>query len=314
MVKSILLILVGFVLLIKGADFLVNGASGIAKKFGIPEMIVGLTIVSIGTSMPELFVSLTSSLKGYSDVSIGNVIGSNLCNLLLILGITACIRDIKFEKNTKYIEIPFLLGITFLFFCFGQDGVISRVESIILIILFICFIMYTIITAKSQKNPEEELEQVLKEKNISVIKSIFEILIGIVALKFGGDFVVENATSVARTIGISDKIISVTIIAIGTSLPELVTSVVASIKGSTDMAIGNIIGSNIFNLLLIIGVTAVINPVIFNLSYNFDLICLFIATLILFIIPHAGKKEYMTKWGGFTFLAMYIVYMVHLLV
>jgi cation:H+ antiporter len=313
MIKIILLIILGFVLLIKGADFLVNGASGIAKKFGIPEIIVGLTIVSIGTSMPELFVSLTSSLKGYSDVSIGNVIGSNLCNLLLILGITTCIRDIKFERNTKYIEIPFLIGTTFLFFCFGQDGIISRLEAIILIVLFICFILYTIITSNSQKNSEDNFENVVKEENISVIKSIFQILIGVIALKFGGDFVVENATQIARIIGISDKVISVTIIAFGTSLPELITSVLASIKGNTDIAIGNIIGSNIFNLLLIIGISAVINPIIFNLTYNFDLIYLVVAILILFIIPHAGKKEYMTKWGGIIYLIMYAIYMVHLL-
>ncbi|MCI8309760.1 MAG: calcium/sodium antiporter [Clostridia bacterium] len=316
MIKMIILIILGFVFLIKGADFLVNGASGIARKFGIPEMIVGLTIVSIGTSMPELFVSVTSSLKGFSDVSIGNVIGSNLCNLLLILGITTCIRSIKFQKNTKFIDIPFLIVITFLFFILAQDGKISTVDAIILIVLFIIFILYTIISAKKQKENDDEytLEMILKDKSISIIKCLFQIVIGIVALKFGGDFVVENSTKIAKIIGISDKLISVTIIAIGTSLPELVTSVFAAIKGNTDMAIGNIIGSNIFNLLLIIGVSATINEITFNLSYNLDLIILFFSTVILFIIPYMGKKEYMTKWGGLTYLCMYTAYMVHLVV
>jgi cation:H+ antiporter len=316
MIKSIILIVIGFVFLIKGADFLVDGASGIAKKFGIPDIIVGLTIVSIGTSMPELFVSLTSSMQGYGDISIGNVIGSNLCNLLLILGITGVIRDIKFERNTKYIEIPFLLVITFLFFIIAQDGMISKLDAILLIVLFVIFILYTIISSKIEsKNlaQSESMELIEASKEISIVKCLFGIFIGIVALKFGGDFVVDNATKFAQMLNVSEKIISVTIIAIGTSLPELVTSVIAAAKGNTDMAIGNIIGSNIFNLLLIIGVSSLVNPISYNLSYNLDLIILFGATVILFIIPHAGKKEYMTKPGGFTFLAMYIAYMVHLL-
>jgi len=312
MLKLILFILLGFVLLIKGADFLVDGASNIAKKFGIPELIIGLTIVSIGTSMPELFVSVTSSLQGFSDISIGNVIGSNLCNLLFILGITSIIRDIKFQKNTKYIEIPFLIFTTFMFFIIAQDGLISKIDSIILIISFIIFILYTIVSAKKQ-NVKETLEMVAKEENISVIKSIIIIIIGIVALKFGGEFVVNNATALAKLFNISDKIISVTIIAIGTSLPELVTSVIAAIKGNTDMAIGNIIGSNIFNLLLIIGVSGLIKTISYNLSYNIDFIILFLASVILFIIPHAGKKEYITKAGGITFLVMYSGYIAYLM-
>lgn len=245
----------------------------------------------------------------------GNVIGSNLCNLLLILGITTCIRSVKFEKNTKYIEIPFLIGTTFLFFILGKDGKIAGIDSIVLIVLFLLFILYTIISAKKQKVSEEQnLEMIVKGKDVSITKSIFQIIIGVIALKFGGDFVVENSTKIARLIGISDKIISVTIIAIGTSLPELVTSVFAAIKGNTDMAVGNIIGSNIFNLLMIIGVSSFIHEITFNFSYNLDLIILFISTVILFLIPHGGKKEYMTKWGGITYLIMYAGYMVHLLV
>lgn len=313
MVKLIILIIIGFILLIKGADFLVDGASGIAKKFGIPQMIVGLTIVSIGTSMPELFVSVTSAINGFSDVSVGNVIGSNLCNLLLILGITGIITDIKFERNTKYIEIPFLLVSTFVFFVMAQTGTISRINAGILMILFLIFIMYTIISAKRQHINTTEADEEIAQNDNSVLKNIILIIVGIVALKYGGDFVVNNSTQIAKIIGISEKIISVTIIAIGTSLPELVTSVVAAIRKNTDMAIGNIIGSNIFNLLLILGVSSFIKPIIYNFSYNIDLIILFGASIVLFLIPHMGKKEYMTKAGGITFLIMYASYMGYLL-
>lgn len=315
MIKFILLIIIGFVFLIKGADFLVEGASSIAKKFRIPEIIIGLTIVSIGTSMPEFFVSLTSAMQGFSDVSLGNVIGSNLCNLLLILGITTIIRSVKFAKNTKIIEIPFLIVITFIFFVLAQNRIISKANGVVLVGFFIIFILYTIVSAKKQKIDESNsLEIDIRQKEISVLKSILKIIIGIVALKLGGEFVVNNATEVAKIIGISEKIISVTIIAVGTSLPELVTSVFAAIKGNTDMAIGNIIGSNIFNLLLIIGVSCIISPLNYNPSYNLDLIILFIASLSLFIIPKVGKKDYMTKKGGLLFLLSYIGYIAHLIV
>jgi len=220
---------------------------------------------------------------------------------------------VKFQRSTKYIEIPFLIVITFIFFLLTRDGLISNFDSIVLLALFLGFIVYTIIYAKKHNN-ENNLEEVLEEKGISVIKSIFQILIGIIALKLGGEFVVDNSTEIAKIIGISDKIISVTIIAIGTSLPELVTSVFAAIKGNTDMAIGNIIGSNIFNLLLIIGVSSFIKNIEYNVSYNLDLIILFIATLLLFITPHIGKKEHMTKGGGLTFLVLYVFYMIHLVV
>lgn len=315
MIKLIILIIIGFILLIKGADFLVEGASKIAKRFGIPEMIVGLTIVSIGTSMPELFVSVTSALNGFSDVSVGNVVGSNLCNLLLILGITTLIKDIKFEKTTKYIDIPFMIFTTFIFYLVARNGIITKMNGWILIALFIVFITYTIISAKRQnKNDKECMELIVREKEVSILKSILSIMIGIVALKFGGEFVVDNATLIAKSIGISEKVISVTIIAIGTSLPELVTSVMAAIKGNTDMSIGNIIGSNIFNILLIIGVSSVIQPIWYNLSYNFDLIILTIGSFCLFLSPHLGKKEYLTKKGGITFLILYAGYMVKLLI
>ena len=278
MILNFLFIIIGFALLVKGADFLVDGSSSIAKKFHIPEIIIGLTIVSIGTSMPELFVSLTSALEGHSDMSMGNVIGSNIANLLLILGLSAVIRPIKFQKETRLIEMPMclILTIIFMIFCNTGEG-ISKIEAIILLILFILFIVYTIIMGKKGEQFDKEgtiIELQTEDNKISVLKSIIFIILGIIGLKVGGDLTVDNALIVARHFNISEKIISLTILAIGTSLPELVTSVTAAIKGDSDIAIGNIIGSNIFNMLLIIGVSAFIKPIVYNPTYNIQMIIL----------------------------------------
>ena len=316
MITNFLLILLGFVLLIKGADFLVEGASGIAKKFHIPEIIIGLTIVSIGTSMPELFVSLTSAIKGYEDLAIG----SNLCNLLLILGLSATIKPIIFKKETKFIEIPMCLGITIIFMILCNIGNgISRIDAGILIALFVCFIIYTIVMSKKGEDFDEIDEETRKKETEegskrSTIINIIWIIIGIIALKFGGDFVVNNAEKIARAFHISEKIISLTIVAIGTSLPELVTSVTAAIKGDSDIAIGNIIGSNIFNILLIIGASAIIRPIIYNSTYNLQLAILIISTIVLGIFPYTDKKDEMTRSNGITYLMLYGLYMTMLFV
>lgn len=317
MIVNIILILVGFVLLIKGADFLVSGASGVAKKFHIPEIIIGLTIVSMGTSMPELFVSVTSACNGYADLSMGNVIGSNVCNLLLILGLSATIRAIKFKKETKFIEIPMCLVITIIFMVLCNIGAgISKIDAIILVILFLAFIGYTIYMAKKGEEFDgiEETEEKIEFKPRKTIVNILYILLGIVALKFGGDFVVENAEIIAKHFNISEKIIGLTIVAIGTSLPELVTSVTAAIKGDSDIAIGNIIGSNIFNMLFIIGVTGVINPINYNLSYNMEMAILIVATIVLALFPYTDKKDEMTTSNGISYLMLYALYMVILFV
>lgn len=320
MALNCLLILIGFILLIKGADFLVEGSSGIAKKFHIPEIIIGLTIVSIGTSMPELFVSITSALRGYEDMALGNVIGSNLCNLLLILGLSATIRPIIFKKETKLIEIPMCLGITVLFMVLCNiDQDISKIDSIILIALFICFILYTIVMAKKGNEfdkigePMVEIKQNSKKERKTFLNLLY-IIIGIIGLKIGGDFVVNNSETIANYFNISEKIISLTIIAIGTSLPELVTSVTAAIKGESDIAIGNIIGSNIFNILLIIGASAIINPISYNTSYNLQMIILIISTIVLSLFPYTDKKDEMTTSNGITYLMLYALYMVILFI
>ena len=247
MLLSVFLIIIGFIFLIASADLLVDGSSGIAKKFHIPEIIIGLTIVSIGTSMPELFVSITSALEGHSDMSLGNIIGSNLSNLLLILGLSAIIKPVVFQKETRLYEIPMclLFTITFMIFCNTNDG-ISRIEGIVLLLLFCVFLGYTIFMGIKESKTNLEKDDAKEEKNNSIVKNIILVILGVIGLKVGGDLTVDNAVNVANYFNISEKIISLTILAVGTSLPELVTSVTAAIKGNSDIAIGNIIGSNIF--------------------------------------------------------------------
>lgn len=311
MVIAMVLILVGFVLLIKGADFLVEGASNVAKKFHIPEIIIGLTIISIGTSMPELFVSITSALEGHADMAIGNVLGSNICNLFLILGLSSIIQAITIKRETRLIEIPICLIISIFFMAICNRGNdISRIEGISFILLFALFILYTIVMAfkgKQFDGEEEQIEQ--EEKKGSVLKDAIAIVLGILALKIGGDLTVNQAVKVAEMFHLSEKVISVTILAIGTSLPELVTSVSAAIKGKSDIAIGNILGSCIFNMLLIIGVSAVISPIEYNVSYNKDVIILIIGTFILSLFPFIPPKNKMSRANGVIYILMYLAYM-----
>lgn len=315
MIVSIFFIIVGFALLVLGADWLVNGASSIAKKFHIPEIIIGLTIVSIGTSMPELFVSTTSALEGLSDMSIGNVVGSNLCNLLLILGLSTIIKPVKFQKETRLFEIPMCLIFTVIFIVLcNTGGTINKVEAVLLLLLFLLFITYTIFMAKKQSSQEKQEEVKTQKKLLPILKDILWIVLGVIGLKIGGDLAVDNAVNIANYFGVSEKIIGLTILAVGTSLPELVTSVTAAIKGNSDIAIGNIIGSNIFNMLLIIGVAAFINPISYNFSYNMDLMVLVVATLILALFPVIPPKNEMSRANGIIYFLMYVGYIGYLLV
>lgn len=319
-----ILILIGFILLIKGADFLVEGSSDIAKRFHIPEIVIGLTIVSIGTSLPELLVSINSATKGYSDMSLGNVIGSNIANFLLILGVSASLRRLKLKKETRYIEVPLciLYTIIFIILC-NTENMITRPEAVCLLVLFNIFIGYTVAMGiKGEKYDEEApideddaTEKAAKEKDPgSIWRNIIQILLGIIALKFGGDFIVDNSVIIAEYFHISEKIISLTIIAIGTSLPELVTSVIAALKGNSDISVGNIIGSNIFNMTMIIGVAALIKPITFNIEYNTDLIILFVASIGLFLFQYIPPKNMMSKRNGVMYLAGYVAYMISLFV
>ena len=313
MTIQIILIIIGFILLIKGADILVEGSSAIAKKMHISEIIIGLTIVSIGTSMPELVVSTTSAIEGYSDMSVGNIIGSNICNLLLILGLSAIIKPVKFQQQTKWIENPLSIILTMIFciMCnINQD--INRTEGTLLIILFILFLIYAVVMGiKSQK--KEVLMQLDEKQKINTLKNTMLIILGIAILKIGGDLVVHNSEQIARILKVSDKIISLTIVAIGTSLPELVTSVTAAIKGDSDIAIGNIVGSNIFNMLLIIGLSALITPINYNITYNAQIIILFIGMILMLIFPFIKPKNIMSRTNGLICVILYIIYLINLI-
>lgn len=312
MIQNIVFIAIGFAMLMLGAKWLVDGSSAIARKYHIPEIVIGLTIVSIGTSMPELMVSFTSALEGHSDISVGNVIGSNLCNLLLILGLTSVVTPLVFSKTTKDYDISIMLFSTIIVLLLANKGnILSRADGILLLVLFIFFILYTIkIAQKSMNNCKDNEVEIPKGK---MIVSVIKILVGIVLLKFGGDISVNNAVEVAQVLGVSERIIGVTIVAIGTSLPELITSIVAALKKEIDIAIGNIVGSNIFNLLLILGVSATISPIVYSIEYNFDFILLSIASLLLLCFAMFGKKDTMTRFNGLIYLLMYGGYMASLI-
>ena len=310
MLLNTILIIIGFILLIKGADFLVDGASEIAKKFHIPEIVIGLTIVAIGTSMPELVVSVTSALEGHSDLAIGNVVGSNIANMFLILGACAIIKPLIFKKETRLFEIPFTVFVTIY--------KITKEEGIILLIFFILFIIYNLIMAKKGESFDKE-EGIIEIKTNAtnqspVWESLFGIIIGIIGLKLGGDLVVDNSVEIARLLGISEILISLTIVAFSTSLPELITSIAATKKGETDMAIGNVLGSQIFNILLIIGISAVLAPISYSKSYDSNIILLIIGTIILGLFPFIGKKNQMTRFNGLVFVITYMVYLVSIVV
>ena len=332
MIINILLTALGFFLLVVGADILVDGAGSVAKKFKIPVIVIGLTIVAIGTSMPEMVVSTATAITGHSDISIGNVVGSNIANLLFILGVCAVIKPLKVKKQTKLIE-NFIAIATTIILCLVcmvlnyitpamPEGIatnqslsaipilqITRVEGIFLLISFALFICYTIWISK-KANDEEEVEI----KELSLFKSCAFIVLGVIALKFGGDLVVEYVSAIAKAIGITERVISLTIVAFSTSLPELITSINATKKGEVDMAIGNIIGSGIFNILLILGVSAVISPINYAVNYNFDLIVLLIATIIFAIFPFVGQKDHMSKREGIFFILAYLGYLTYLVI
>lgn len=308
MILNIIFIIVGFFLLVKGADLLVDGSSRIARKFNVKEIIIGLTIVSIGTSMPELIISVTSALKNQSDFAIGNILGSNISNLFFILGVCSIIKPLLFKKQTVKIEIPFVIFLTALLYIFGNNGdyhLITELEGIIFIVFCVLFTIYNIFISKNINNSEMEKN---KNKDIKLSKSFLLIMIGIILLKFGGDFVVDNASRIATLLGISERVISLTIVAISTSLPELITSALATYKGEIDLAIGNIIGSNILNIVLIVGIMAIINPIPYSVSFNKDLMIFLIGMIFLFIVPFIGEKYKIERVSGFIYLISYFIY------
>lgn len=299
------LLVIGFFLLAKGADAFVDGASGIAKKFGIPELVIGLTIVAMGTSAPEAAVSITGAIKGNADISIGNVVGSNILNILIILGIASVIIPIAVQKSTVRIEIPFMIAITFLFLFLGYDGTVTRVDGIILWIAFIVYLLYLLRMARN--HPEEKSD----EKTLPLWKSFLYSVVGLVMIILGSDISVDAASEIARVFGVSERVIGLTIVALGTSLPELFTSVNAARKGNADLAIGNIVGSNIFNILFVVGTSAIIIPIHFASNFILDTWVAIGAAVLLLLC--CFRKRRLTRAGGILMLACYAVYLAYML-
>lgn len=314
------LFVVGFVLLIKGADILVEGASSIAKKNNIPELVIGLTIVSFGTSMPELVVNILASTSGSSELAIGNILGSNIANVLLILGVAALIKPLPIQQSIYFTEIPLSLVATLLvgflanadLFVEVTGLTLSRVDGVILLFFFALFMFYIYVVSKTDKSPEIINEEPENTASLSKTKSILFIIGGSIALFLGGKWVVDGAIDIALAFGLSETFIGLTVVAIGTSLPELVTSAVAAKKGQADLAVGNVIGSNIFNLLWILGISSVINPLPFDVVSNADILMIIMASTLLIFAVIVGKRPRIDRWEGALFLVVYFGYLGYL--
>lgn len=310
---SIVFMILGIVALVYGANFLVDGASAIAKKFNIPNIVIGLTIVAFGTSAPELVVNTIASVKGYSAITMGNVIGSNLINTLIILGVTAAIYPLSVSKTTTFVEVPlsFIAGLIVLimandYYFDGVNSIIGRGDGIILLIFFLMFLGYNFyLTLKAKEEDELEI------KNYSMGIAIGAFIGGLILLIVGGKFIVDSAVAIATGLGVSERVISLTIVALGTSLPELATSVVAAMKKNSDLAIGNCVGSNIFNIFFILGISAVIRPINIGAGENLELIFNVLAGVLLFVFILRRRK--LVRWQGIAMIVFYGIYLFDLL-
>ena len=313
------LFIVGFAFVVKGADFLVNGASAIARRLKVSDLIIGLTIVAFGTSAPELVVNIFASAQGNTQIAIGNIIGSNIFNILLILGISSIIYPLLVTKSTVWKEIPFCLFATFLLGILANDTLfyqnsdiaeLGRIDALVFLIFFIIFLYYIFKNVKKQR--KEDTKQVtLDIKQYSLKKSLLFIIFGLVILNIGAKWVVDGAVELASFFGISQSLIGLTIVAVGTSLPELVTSAVAALKKNADIAVGNIVGSNIFNILFILGISAMIRPLPFRVEDNIDIGVAILAPLLLFITMFTGRQKHLLeRWEGIIFIILYIFYII----
>lgn len=309
MFTMIILLIVGLIILVAGAEFLVRGASSISRKMNIPPIVIGLTVVAFGTSAPELTVNLLSAFNGSVDIAIGNVVGSNIANILLILGISAIILPISVQQSTTWKEIPFALLGAFLIFVMGQDvlldkitnNTISMIDGIVLLCFFAIFLYYTFgLIKKGDTGPDV--------KTYPLWLSIVMVLGGLFGLIYGGNLLVENASGLARLANLSEALIGLTIVAVGTSLPELATCIVAALKKQDDLAIGNIVGSNIFNVFFILGATATIAPLPFNTALLYDLKINIVASILLFVFMFVHSKHKLNRWQGILFVLLYCAY------
>lgn len=309
MVIQLALLVLGFVLLVKGADWFVDGAASIAAKLGIPQLVIGLTIVAMGTSAPEAAVSLTAAFHGNADITIGNVVGSNIMNVLVILGLAALICPMKVAKLTAFVDIPVTLVMSLVLFGLGVDGSISRLDAAILLVVFIGYLSYLFLMTKKGLISGESEEEVAKIQ--SVPKALLFTALGLALIIVGSSLAVDAASAIAKMLGLSERFIGLTIVALGTSLPELFTSVAAAIKKNPDMAIGNIVGSNIFNILFIVGLSGMVIPVPFASAFRFDTLVATATMLLLFLL--SLPKRRLGRVAGFILLAGYIAYFLQIL-
>lgn len=311
-----ILFIFGFFLLIKGADLLVDGSASIAKKLRISSIVIGLTIVAFGTSTPEFIVNMFASAQGNTEIAIGNILGSNIANILLILGISSIIYPLVTKKNTVWKEIPFSLLAAILIGVIASDTLIdggtfsglTRIDGIVLLSFFIIFLYYTFgISKVTGETTNADIKQ------LSYLKSALFIIGGLIGLVIGGKWIVDGAVKIAELFNVSQSLIGLTVVAVGTSLPELATSAVAAYKKQTDIAIGNVVGSNIFNIFWILGFSALIRPLPFNRNSDLDIIMTILASAVLFIIMFIGKKHTIEKWQGILMILLYIGYIAFLI-
>lgn len=306
MLLSFILLIFGFVLLVRGADYFVDGASALASRLHIPAIIIGLTVVAMGTSAPEAAISITSALNGSNAIAVGNIVGSNIINIFLILGLTALIAPLGVQKNTAYFEMPFVIFMTALLYFFGMHyGYITHVGAWVLLGLFMCFLVYLFFIARQSQSEIKEI------KKYGLTRMVLYIVLGLLALVLGSDFTVKSAVEIATFLGVSQRVIGLTIIAIGTSLPELVTSVMAARKGETDIAIGNIVGSNIFNILFVLGISGAILPIPFETAFLFDTKIAMLAAVLLLLC--SCRTMQLGRKSGILFLVLYVLYLIYLI-
>lgn len=303
--KSVILLVIGFAMLVKGADWFVDGAAGIAARFGIPQLVIGLTIVAMGTSAPEAAVSINAALKGNAGITIGNVLGSNILNILIILGLTALVRPIAVKNSTVKYEIPFTIGVSVLLLVLGMSGnVIGFREGLALWAAFVIYLIYLFRMARQGENEEEDMAK------RSLPMQILGLVIGMGLIIWGSDVSVDSASQIARIFGMTERFIGLTIVALGTSLPELVTSVMAARKGNADIAVGNIVGSNIFNILFVVGCTVMIIPVAFAENFFIDGIIAILSAVLLWFFVFVNKR--LDRREGAVMLLAYLVYFIYL--
>ena len=312
------LFLLGFLVLIKGADLLVDGASSIARRLNISDLVIGLTVVAFGTSMPELFVNIVASARGNTDIAIGNVLGSNICNIYLILGISAIIYPLSVSRGTVWKEIPFSLLAAIVLGLMANDrlidknsaSLVTRIDGLVLLAFFTIFLYYSFGIAKAIEGMDEHVSV----KTLGIAKSSLLVIVGLIGLVLGGKWIVDGAVAIAKNIGMSESLLGLTVVAVGTSLPELATSAVAAYKKNVEIAVGNVVGSNIFNIFFVLGISSTIKPLPFQSKSNWDVAVAIAASLLLFLAMFTGKRHALDRWEGIVFLFLYGGYIVFLII